>query len=476
MMTEESSKSVKIHIKEQVLEEIRSIDLAVSGGNKTITIAITAASYSGNKGAAAMLQSSISQLLEAYGERLDIRLMSVYPREDRRQCPHACVTVVPAQPQKLLFAAFPCAVLYRVAGRCAPVRALLRKNQILDTYLETDLVIDEAGISFSDSRGFVMNTYAFVCMAVPMLLGVPAVKYSQALGPFHNAYNRLLAKLVLPGLKLILARGRLTKAHLSAAGICKNVQLCADGAFSMPVDASVRKRVQKKSGPAGKSRMAALSVSSVVEKKCRKAGIDYCRIMAGFIRYLTNQGWQVFLFPNAARMHSAKPRNNDLMTGDAVAAAYWKQENSGWKSGRKQLAGSFGSLRQTAGMQEGLIWERREMDAEEIRARIAQCEVLVACRFHAMVFALSEQVPVLLTGWSHKYQEVMEQFGLAEYAADFSNLSLEGLCSSFDAFMENQEEIRRRIKKHLPKVQESSRQNVRLIVKLLDELAAGREL
>ncbi|MCI9019383.1 MAG: hypothetical protein HFH32_01260 [Eubacterium sp.] len=443
--------------------------------NKTITIAITAASYSGNKGAAAMLQSSISQLLEAYGERLDIRLMSVYPCEDRRQCPHACVTVVPAQPQKLLFAAFPCAVLYRVAGRCAPVRALLRKNQILDTYLETDLVIDEAGISFSDSRGFVMNTYAFVCMAVPMLLGVPAVKYSQALGPFHNVYNRLLAKLVLPGLKLILARGRLTKAHLCAAGICKNVHLCADGAFSMPVDASVRKRVQKKSGPAGKSRMAALSVSSVVEKKCRKAGIDYCRIMAGFIRYLTNQGWQVFLFPNAARMHSAKPRNNDLMTGDAVAAAYWKQENSAWKSGRKQLAGSFGSLRQTAGMQEGLIWERREMDAEEIRARIAQCEVLVACRFHAMVFALSEQVPVLLTGWSHKYQEVMEQFGLAEYAADFSNLSLEGLCSSFDAFMENQEEIRRRIKKHLPKVQESSRQNVRLIVKLLDELAAGRE-
>ena len=417
--------------------------------NKTITIAITAASYSGNKGAAAMLQSSISQLLEAYGERLDIRLMSVYPCEDRRQCPHACVTVVPAQPQKLLFAAFPCAVLYRVAGRCAPVRALLRKNQILD----------EAGISFSDSRGFVMNTYAFVCMAVPMLLGVPAVKYSQALGPFHNVYNRLLAKLVLPGLKLILARGRLTKAHLCAAGICKNVHLCADGAFSMPVDASVRKRVQKKSGPAGKSRMAALSVSSVVEKKCRKAGIDYCRIMAGFIRYLTNQGWQVFLFPNAARMHSAKPRNNDLMTGDAVAAAYWKQENSGWKSG----------------MQEGLIWERREMDAEEIRARIAQCEVLVACRFHAMVFALSEQVPVLLTGWSHKYQEVMEQFGLAEYAADFSNLSLEGLCSSFDAFMENQEEIRHRIKKHLPKVQESSRQNVRLIVKLLDELAAGRE-
>ena len=38
---------------------------------KEITMAITAASYSGNKGAAAMLQSSIRQLYEIYGEGLN---------------------------------------------------------------------------------------------------------------------------------------------------------------------------------------------------------------------------------------------------------------------------------------------------------------------------------------------------------------------------------------------------------------------
>ena len=43
---------------------------------KEITIAITAASYSGNKGAAAMLQSSIRQLYEIYGEGLNINLIS----------------------------------------------------------------------------------------------------------------------------------------------------------------------------------------------------------------------------------------------------------------------------------------------------------------------------------------------------------------------------------------------------------------
>ena len=37
---------------------------------RDVVIAITAASYSGNKGAAAMLQSSIRQLYEKYGDAL----------------------------------------------------------------------------------------------------------------------------------------------------------------------------------------------------------------------------------------------------------------------------------------------------------------------------------------------------------------------------------------------------------------------
>ncbi len=420
---------------------------------KKITIAITAASYSGNKGAAAMLQSSIAQLKKAYGTRLDICLMSVYPSEDRLQCPHGFVKIIPAQPQKLLFLAFPCAVLYRVFFWCPPIQALLLKNEILKTYLDTDLVIDEAGISFSDSRGFIMNTYAFVCAAVPMLMGVPVVKYSQALGPFHNAYNRFLAKWILPKIKLIIARGRFTYGHLKAAGFQNNVKLCADGAFTMPSSPETERRVQRACKDAGFSHTVALSISSVVAKKCKKAGIDYCRIMAEFISYLTGRGFQVYMFANAARMHSKKTRNNDLMAGDAIARAFHNQKNA----------------------KGGLIWERREMDAEEIRAYIGQCEMLVASRFHAMVFALSEQVPVMLVGWSHKYQEVMEQFGLGEYAADFSGLSLEELQSAFESFSEHLEEIRCRIKEKLPFVQKSSRQNIRYITKLLDEMLAEQE-
>lgn len=439
---------------------------------KDITIAITAASYSGNKGAAAMLQSSIGQLREIYGEQLHIGLMSVYPSEDVVQCPHDFVKIVPATPQELVLIAFPCAVLYRLFRWCPVFRTLLLKNGILKEYAEADLVLDEAGIAFADSRGFVMNTYAWICMAVPMLMGVPVVKYAQALGPFQNTYNRFLAKWILPKAKLVVARGESSYGYLASVGITKNAKIYADGAFTMPDNLEMEKEVKKACEKLGFSKTVGLSVSSVVDRRCKKAGIDYRGIMAEFISYLIQRGYQVYMFANAARAHSKKTRNNDLMVGDAIYQAY--EKHFGLKDRQAAKEADSGGGHSKMGKERGLIWEHREMDAEEIRAYIGHCQILVASRFHAMVFALSKQVPVLLVGWSHKYQEVMQQFGLGEYAVDYSRLSLALLQQKFEELEGSQEQVRKSIAGHLPAVQESSRQNIRQVAKIL-ESNRGRE-
>ena len=160
---------------------------------KSINIAITAASFSGNKGAAAMLQSSIKQLKARYGERINLFLMSTYPSADRRliaEMPekYDFIKVVNAKPERLLFLTFPLAILYKILPF---MRKLLKKDKIIKAYSQCDIVIDEAGISFVDSRGFVMNTYAFVCAAVPLLCGTPVAKYSQALGSFKSPWNKI---------------------------------------------------------------------------------------------------------------------------------------------------------------------------------------------------------------------------------------------------------------------------------------------
>lgn len=414
-----------------------------------VTIAITAASYSGNKGAAAMLQSSIKALREKYGEKLNIKLMSVYPKEDRRQIDempdkYDFIDVVPCTPQKLIFLAFPLAVLYWLFQWFPPMKELLKHNKIIKAYTQTDMVIDEAGISFVDSRGFVMNTYAFICAAVPMLCKTDVVKFSQALGTFKNPWNKLLAKWILPKIKLICARGEITRENLEKIGVTKNVKLCADGAFCMPDSQfytdKVNAQCDKDSFYNGK--IVALSISSVVQKKCEKLGRDYEGTMAAFANWLTEQDYNVLLIANAARIKSEKPRNNDLLICDSV---YEKVRNKA-----------------------KIRWYHEEMAAEEIREYIAHSKFLVASRFHAMIGALEKETPVLLIGWSHKYKEVLDMFGLGQYAVDFSALDLDTLKSRFMGFIAEEEAIRQSISEHLPTVLASSADNMKHITEVID--------
>ena len=418
---------------------------------REVTVAITAASYSGNKGAAAMLQSSIRQLYESYGEGLNIHLMSVYPGEDREQVPWDFVKIIPCKPAQLLFLAFPMAVLYRLFFWCPPIKKALLKNPILRAYSQTDAVLDEAGISFVDSRGFVMNTYAFVCAAVPMLMGVPVMKYSQAMGTFRNGYNRFLATWILPKMKLICARGEMTRENLKEIGVEKNVRLCADGAFTMEDDERCARMVEEvcAADPFYNGNVVGLSISSVVEKKCKKLNIDYKGILIDFIERLNQKGYHVLIIANGARINSKKTRNNDLMICDAVY------------QGVKQ--------------KELVRWYHKEMEAEEIREYIARCRFLVASRFHAMIGALEKKVPVLLVGWSHKYQEVLDFFELGQYAIDFSELSAASLTEEFERFVSAEEEIRGKLDKNYDAVMESSRKNVVYIRKILDNILDKKE-
>lgn len=413
---------------------------------RDVFIGITAASYSGNKGAAAMLQSSIKQLHNIYGDRLNINLMSVYPGEDKKQLPFDFINITSTKPEQLLFIAFPLAVLYKLFKWCPPIKKLIAKNKIIKTYLKTDLVVDEAGISFVDSRGFVMNTYAFVCAAVPLLVGTPVVKYSQALGTFKNPYNRFLAKWILPKLKLICARGQGTYDNLMGIGIKDNVKLCADGAFSMEDSEYWNAEVNKICGEDSfyNENVVGLSISSVVEKKCAKMGIAYKDTMVSFVNYLNESGYHVILIANAARINSEKSRNNDLLVGDAI----------------------YNNIADKTKVR----WYHKEMDAEEIRAYIGKCRYLVASRFHAMIGSLEQKVPVLLIGWSHKYQEVLDMFELGQYAIDFSKLELSELKESFRNFISNEKDIRAKLDKNLDKVLESSKNNIKYISEIIDEI------
>ena len=95
-------------------------------------------------------------------------------------------------------------------------------------------------------------------------------------------------------------------------------------------------------------------------------------------------------------------------------------------------------------------------------------ELVISSRFHAMISALSLGIPVFIIGWSHKYQEVLQMFGLEANQADFQGLSEEALSKGIEESLKNQSAIRSQIQKHLPEVIRSAHSQFERINFLID--------
>ena len=64
-----------------------------------------------------------------------------------------------------------------------------------------------------------------------------------------------------------------------------------------------------------------------------------------------------------------------------------------------------------------------DLTAGELRHLVAHSSVLVTSRFHAMISGLATSTPTVVVGWSHKYKEVLDDFGLSSLGLDSSALS-----------------------------------------------------
>ena len=388
----------------------------------------------GNKGAASMLEAAIQTLGQADPEASFV-LLSMYPEGDRALNEHGSLEILRADPLYLGLVINTLALIYRVVP---PLRGLLKRNRQVRAIAEADVFLDQGGITFVDGRE-VFLLYNIASILPALFIGTPVIKCSQAMGPFKGRLNRFLARLFLPHMKKIFARGEQTRQHLLGLGL-SNVDLVADYAFALDIAADEAALADARLRDLGFDRErlnVGIFPSEVMRKKLGRRGIEYESFMAELIdRIITQHDAVVYLIPHSLRSRD-KRHNNDLPVCDEIHQRVTHQDQCRYVT----------SL----------------TSAQQLRHVIAQLDVAVVARFHAMVSALATGTPVFVTGWSHKYQEVLDMFGLQDCALEDSDISVEAVMSGFSDVLGRSDEFRAQVQARLPEVKASSTQHADMI-------------
>ena len=396
----------------------------------------------GNRGAEAMVVTTIGRIRDRDPEA-SFLLMSYFPDRDRDLVADPLVRVVDATPTQTV-------VQFSFALICW-VASLIR-IRVPDLMLPASVrqlrrcraVFDVSGVSFHDGRLAVV-AYNLMCVWPALLLGVPVLRLSQAMGPFRNPLNRIPARLVTKHSLHTFARGRRSADYLRELKVpLESWSLASDVAFSYrPEDSLSIESLDQVNQLAtdleeirsrGKN-VVALVPSSLVYQKTTEDGGDYVALLLHLIVELQERGLHLLVVPNATRAGHDAARNNDLVVIEEL---------------RNRIEVGVQGVDRDA-----ITYVDFDLNTASIRRLIESCALLITSRFHAMVAALALGVPTLVMGWSHKYEEVLESFGCADHAVDFAEAEYK-LVPMAASLLAERERIHQRILESLPEVVASS--------------------
>ncbi|MGY0634012.1 polysaccharide pyruvyl transferase family protein [Luteimonas sp. A478] len=405
---------------------------------------IIAATCYGNRGAQAMLETVIGRLSDA-SPGLRFHVFTYYPDDDRRIVDDPRVSLHSSTPLALVAWLLPWALLFGVLRRVFGHRILALAPVAIRALGNSTALVDLAGVAFIDGREKFLP-FNTLTLLPAWLLGTRVVKMPQAMGPFDRPVNRLFARLVLPMCRMVWARGGRTFEHLAQSGFsgvrfaqADDIAFNFHEAWSLTHegDAPLRKLFERldvlRNGKEVRG-VVGICPSAVVAVKSRQEGGQYESVLGELVCDLSAKGFIVVLFPNATRdVAGDAERNNDLPLIRRILDDCLR-----------------------ANIEQAPLILDFDVNAAGIKCLIAQMDIVLVSRFHAMVGALSLGVPAAVLGWSHKYAEVMARFGMDANVMDYQQLSPHELRAAVERVFEQRAEMHSRIMEQLPAVKASA--------------------
>lgn len=406
---------------------------------EALQFSVVGGSVWGNRGAEAMLMTVCHEIWKNDPETV-FNVYSIYPAQDKKLVSEPRLNFYSGTPLRVALLHFPLALIAFFFSR---LRIKIPLPRDLNRMRQSEALLDIGGITFADGRAFQL-LYNVLSIWPAMLLGVPVIKLSQAMGPFETKINLKASEHFLPKCKQIFSRGEITSSFLDhyfpelPYAESDDIAFLYDPTYSLSSENENKvedlEKILLGKKQAGKT-IIALVPSILVLKKSTKKDINYPGILLNLVLSNIDENVHYVVLPNGTRDGSTSTMNNDILAVKAI-----------WEYFSKEL---------TEVQLSKISWVDHDINTRGVRELIGCCSALVTSRFHAMIAGLALCVPTMVIGWSHKYRETLKRFGVEQYAIDFQNETL-NILRLYSEFMEKTEEIRKKLNTNLGEVKARS--------------------
>lgn len=240
---------------------------------------------------------------------------------------------------------------------------------------EIDVVLDAAGFSYSDQWGEGPAIELAQSCRRWRKQGTKVILLPQAMGPFGSQKIKDAMNRAADHADLIFAREQISYEHLiQAVGQRPNIKMAPD--FTNLLEGMLPDYF-----PADSDRFCLVLNYRMIDKTSREQSEAYLPFMIKCAKLLLAKGVFPFIL-----VHEGA---DDLMLAQEISKA------------------CDGGLE--------IITESHPLKNKGI---LGACRGTVGSRFHGLVSALSQGVPSLATGWSHKYRMLFEDYGFGEGLVD----------------------------------------------------------
>ncbi|TWX67499.1 polysaccharide pyruvyl transferase family protein [Colwellia sp. C1TZA3] len=238
---------------------------------------------------------------------------------------------------------------------------------------DIDVVLDASGFSYGDQWGpHLVNYRLGTTIKSLKKRGVKVVLLPQAFGPFENIDTKKAAENIMSQSDLVFARDPKSFEYCQSLVGGTQLELCPD--FTNLVVGNVWNDFDTEM-----YETCFIPNSKMLEKT--DSGNDYINLMVHLVDFSHMQGKKPFLL-----IHEGKA-DRELAKKIVERVSF-------------------------------VLDVIEPVDPLKIKWVIGQSKVVVSSRFHGLVSALSQGIPVVATGWSHKYLCLLEDYNVADALID----------------------------------------------------------